>query len=45
MREKEGLERVKSQVLDELNVKDIKLIADMETLDNGKKPDSISSDE
>ncbi len=35
MREKEGLERVKSQVLDELNVKDLKLIADMDTLDKG----------
>jgi isoleucyl-tRNA synthetase len=35
MREKEGLERVKSQVLDELNVKDLKLIADMNTLDKG----------
>ena len=34
-REKEGLERVKSQVLDELNVKDLKFIADMETLDKG----------
>jgi isoleucyl-tRNA synthetase len=34
-REREGLERVKSQVLDELNVKDLKLIADMDTLDKG----------
>jgi isoleucyl-tRNA synthetase len=34
-REEEGLERVKSQVLDELNVKDLKFIADMETLDRG----------
>jgi isoleucyl-tRNA synthetase len=34
-REKEGLGRVKAQVLDELNVKDLKFIADMETLDRG----------
>jgi isoleucyl-tRNA synthetase len=34
-REKEGLERTKFQLLDELNVKDLKFITDMETLDKG----------
>jgi isoleucyl-tRNA synthetase len=34
-REKESLERGKFQLLDELNVKDLKFITDMETLDKG----------